>query len=230
MSCEDIQSVYVNEHFKIAKRKKFKKKIFAIIFVFLLLILLIFTYFNKVASPILFSYAKSKVDNLLTVACNNVVSQNLTSFNYDEMITISYSSENEISSITANSSVINNIGNLVATQTQKEIDKQSILGINIPLGTFTGIPFLIGKGSNVSIPINPIGSVVYKFYTSFTSAGINQTSHKIYLSIESQASLNIPFKMEIVTKQVDILISECLIVGKVPSFYINVTSLDELYK
>lgn len=230
MSCEDIQSTYVNTHFKLAKKKKFKRKLFFLFLLIFFIVFLIFLYFNKVANPIIFSYAKSQVDNLISQASNKTISNNISSIDYNKLITITYSSTNEVSSITANSEIINELGNNLANQTQNEINNLSSLGIKIPIGTFSGIPFLIGKGGNISISLNPIGSVIYRFYTSFTSAGINQTSHKIYLSLESQTSLNLPFKMEIINKKVDFLISECLIVGKVPSFYVNITSLEDLYK
>lgn len=166
---------------------------------------------------------------MLVEASNNAISK-INTFSYDNLIHINYDSNNSISSIIADSQAINNIANTLAIDTQKQINDLSSLGITIPIGTFSGISFLIGKGSDVNLSVNPIGSVKCEFYTSFTSAGINQTLHKIYVAIESQASLILPFQMQKIKNLTSYLISECVIIGEVPSTYLNITSLKDLYK
>ena len=111
---------------------------------------------------------------------------------------------------------------------KQKLNENTQIGIKIPIGSLSGIGFLSGRGNNVNFAINPIGSVVCNFYTSFTSAGINQTSHKIFVSLQSNISLILPFKNEILQNKLDYLISESLIVGKIPNTYLNITDLQKL--
>lgn len=229
MNCDEIESEYVLSKFKMSKKKRNRKKLFAIFLVLFLLFFLIFLYFNKIANPLILYYGEAEVEKMLVTASNNAILNN-NSISYENLIQIDYASDNSISSIICSASEINSLTNNLVTTTQNEIDSETRLGINIPLGTLSGISFLIGKGSDVNFAVNPMGRVKCTFNTSFTSAGINQTSHKIYALIECEASLILPFQMKKISSKVEYLISEFLIVGKVPSTYLNITSLNDLIK
>lgn len=228
--CEDeINSCYVKSHFKLCKKRKFKKKVIIFSVVLSFFIFLICQYFVNVVNPIIFAYGEAEINRLLVSSSNNAI-LNISTVSYEDLIIIKYDINGDISSIIANSSSINNLANSLAIETQREIDLNAKLGISIPFGTCTGVGILSGKGSDINLSVSPIGNVTSKFYTSFTSMGINQTSHKIYISIQSEASLILPFGSKNVLKSIDYLICECVIVGAVPNTYLNVSSLSELYK
>ena len=50
-------------------------------------------------------------------------------------------------------------------------------------GNFTGNSLLAGCGPNVKVKVIPIGTVTTDFKTEFVSAGINQTRHRVYLTV-----------------------------------------------
>lgn len=174
------------------------------------------------------SYASGEIEKMLVKSSNNAV-LSLSTVKYDDLIDTTYK-DGEIVSITANSSVINNLANALAIETQRELDLQSTTNLKIPVGTVSGIAFLTGKGFNVTFDVQPIGNVTCSFSTSFTSSGINQTIHKIFVLVNSSAMVVLPFNSQKVSKTIEYLVAECLIVGKVPQTYINVTSLGELCK
>ena len=69
-----------------------------------------------------------------------------------------------------------------------------------------------------------------KFLTSgFEEAGINQTNHKLYLTVCSNVSVILPLENKVVDTQTQILIAESIIVGKIPDTYLNSPSTDEMY-
>lgn len=201
--------------------------VFSLIFCFCSF--LFFQYLINVVNPIIFTYGESEISKLLVTSCNNAI-LNISTVSYDDLIEIDYDSGGKISAIFANASRINNLANSLAIESQREIDLHAVLGISIPFGTCTGIGFLSGKGSAINFSVTPIGNVTSQFYTAFTSVGINQTSHKIFVSIKSEAALILPFGTKMVRKNIDYLVTECLIVGEVPSTYLNISSLGELYK
>lgn len=181
---------------------------------------------KKIVNPIATSYGEAEVKRMLVKSSNNAI-LNISTIKYDDIITINYS-EDGISSIVANTATINTIANSLAIETQKEIELNSSLGIKIPIGTLSGVTFLTGKGHKISFAVNPLGNVTCSFYTTFTDAGINQTSHKIYVIISSEATLIMPFASKDISSSIEYLISECLIIGKVPSTYVNISSLSDL--
>ena len=89
------------------------------------------------------------------------------------------------------------------------------------MGTFTGIPLLVGMGPRIRVKMTPIGSVRCKFVSHFESAGINQTIHRIYLLLTCEVTILTPYNT--IKQKIDnqVLIAESVIVGIVPDFYYN---------
>ena len=81
----------------------------------------------------------------------------------------------------------------------------------MPFGSFTGFKLLAGRGPGVKIKISTIGEVETDLRSEFTSQGINQTLHRVYLQVICEVSVLTPFKdiSEKITNQV--LIAENVI-------------------
>ena len=210
------------------KKKKNRKNFFIFLFSVCLVLFLLIYFFSKIVNPIILSYGEIESKRLVSMSCNEAISDIAVSIAYDQLITVSYNEDNTISMIKANTEQINKISNVLAQKTQNLIDKNGKIGFKIPIGNFTGIGFLTNKGSKVSFYIIPVGSVLCYFYTSFTSAGINQTCHKIFVTIETNCSLILPFVTKKFATKADYLLTECIIVGKVPTTYLNLTKLEDI--
>ena len=94
-------------------------------------------------------------------------------------------------------------------------------GVNINLGTFTGIPFLIGRGPVLNLKLVPIGIVGSNFESLFQSVGINMTKHSLFLYIDVHVSIIMPIKSYDFETSNQVLLAESVIVGKVPEVYLN---------
>ena len=77
-------------------------------------------------------------------------------------------------------------------------------------------------GPQLKVSIEPIGTVSVNFKTSFQSAGINQTRHRIYLEAKTQVKVVIPLTTSTKEVKTEIPICETIIVGDVPQSYVNV--------
>ncbi len=227
MSCQEYESEYVTNKIKMAKRKRTKKVLFVLIFAVFFVVVSVLVFLSRVVNPIVMSYGEAQVNKMLAVSSNSAVNE-ITAVNYNDLINVSYSASGDVLSIKANTNEINKIGNTLAIHTQQKLDEVATMGVNIPIGTLSGIAFLSGVGTDATFKVNPIGNAKCSFYTSFSSCGINQTVHKIYVTIESEASLILPFGMKVIKSENSYIVSEFVIVGKVPSTYLNITSLDDL--
>lgn len=209
--------------FKLSK-KRFGKVI-TVSFI-LLFFLIFFTYF---VNPVVMDTVEIKSRALATRAINSSISDVVTDgVVYDELINIVSDEFGNISMMQANSLQINALTRELAKNCEKKIEDIGRVGVTIPIGTFTGIPLLVGRGPRVSIKMIPIGAVVCKFVSNFESAGINQTLHKIYVNINAQIGVVFPLNSVSFNSEQQVLISECVIIGQVPEVYLNSESLDTL--
>ena len=94
------------------------------------------------------------------------------------------------------------------------------VALYIPLGSFSGIPIFSGLGPIVEVAAMPYASVGCQFLSKFEMAGINQTLHKIYLSVNTVVSMVFPFSSVEVNEISDVLVSESLIIGEIPDTYL----------
>ena len=98
--------------------------------------------------------------------------------------------------------------------------------LKLQFGSFTGFKLLSGKGPGVPIRISSIGNVETDLRSEFTSQGINQTLHRVYLQVECNVSILTPY--EDITEKIknQVLIAENVIVGKIPNTYYNLEGMD----
>ena len=93
-------------------------------------------------------------------------------------------------------------------------------------GSFTGFKLLSGKGPGVPIRISSIGNVETDLRSEFTSKGINQTLHRVYLQVKCEVNILTPY--DNITEKIanQVLIAENVIVGKIPNTYYNFEGMD----
>lgn len=213
----------------ILSKIRWSKKRVRRIFIILLVSVLIFVIFSFMVNPVIMDTVEAKSKALATRAMNSSIADVvMNSIVYDELVTIVSDEFGNISMIQANSLEINNLNKDLAQACEERIGEYGQVGVTIPVGTFTGIPLLVGRGPRIRVKMTPIGSVVCRFLSHFESAGINQTVHKIYVNINATISVVMPLSTRSFQTVQQVLISESVIVGQVPEVYLNSDTLDTL--
>lgn len=198
-----------------------------IIFVFFISICFL-TYYFCVVSPIIKTYTSAETKAITEKAINMAVSNVINrSISYDALIDINYSAQGEIVSFSANQYEINTITREIVKEAQNQMNYLGSDGLKINIGTFSGMPFLIGRGPKVKLKLVPIGAVNGEFVSEFDSVGINMTKHTLFLFIIVHVSIVMPIKSYEVYSKNQVLLAESIIVGKVPEVYLNGGSLGE---
>ncbi len=205
------------------KRMKAKTKFKIALSVILIFIVLIFFYYLKIVCPIIVTLSEERIRSLSTRVMSTAVAEVLVRDNvtYDDIVTIKYDNQNDIKSIETNSVKINIIIREITEMVQARLDGLIVEGIDVALGTFTGIPFLFGLGPNISLQLVPIGTINTKISSTFTTAGINQTIHKVYFDITANIGMVLPALSSNFVTNLDVILCESVIVGKVPEFYLQ---------
>ncbi len=210
---------------KTRPKKKHNRKriaIFLVVMFFAAVIGVCVMVYMHSMTPTILEIAQADIRAAAAKAVNDAVySVMSSSIKYDDLVNVQKNSDNEVTLIQANSVLINSLARDTALIVQQRINDLGNVGVSIPVGTLSGIPLLAGAGPEVSITVSPIGAVVCSFTSEFLSAGINQTLHRIYLKVHSKVDVIIPTLHAVVETETPVLVSESIIVGKVPDAYLQ---------
>lgn len=213
----------VNKSAQQFKRRKIVKKIVSVCVVLIIATLAIagWIYWKSMA-PTILDVAETRLKSETTRAINDALNVAITdSCTYSDFVTIEKDADNNISMITANSAKVNAIARQMAIVSQSKINSLASFDVDIPLGTLSGVPLFSEKGPKVNIIVSPVGTVNCTFTSTFETAGINQTLHRIYLNVESVVDLIIPTAHMEVATSTPILLCESVIIGKVPQTFLQ---------
>ena len=207
-----------------------RKRIAKILLVFFLIVLLLYLYISKLATPLLVETTQAQVkvyaNKAMNIAITEAMNQNIT---YDDLVNVTTDSSGKISLIQANSIQINALSKLIGRVTISSLNELVKVPIKIPLGAFSGIPLLAGVGPKIPLNVYPYGDVSCRFESKFISAGINQTQHKIYLYVSCNINVIIPFSSLKVLTNSEVLICESVILGDIPETYLKSGELTEMF-
>lgn len=214
------------------KRKKSRKKISKAkisLCILLLVFVLIFWYIYAIVNPIIIETSEAKIKSVatstlstsvLTVISNSTLFEHLMKYQYDD--------KGKISLISVSSASANLLAREITAVAQTQLDDTTSTGIGVHLGAFTGIAVFASSGPLINVNLTPIGAVQATFKSEFVSAGINQTLHKIFICVESSIFVVLPFSSPKLDIETEVLITETLIVGEIPSTYLQSSYLDEM--
>ena len=94
-------------------------------------------------------------------------------------------------------------------------------GVEVPLGVFTGIRLLQGYGKIINMQVIAINSVKCDVVSSFESAGINQTLHRLNMEVSIDVAVLVLGQTGSFTMTSEVVVAETVIVGAVPQTYLQ---------
>ena len=97
----------------------------------------------------------------------------------------------------------------------------------IPIGTLSGSPLLAGRGPELHVRMQSVGSASARFHNTFSAAGINQTRHQIILEVDVDMSILLPMIETATRVSNEISVGETVIVGGVPQTFTNFNTAPE---
>ena len=229
-----MDKIYSRKRFKIPKiilygNKSVKNnlKVKKTIKVLLIIIIAVVTMVRSINAiePIFNTVCEKEARRIATLVSNNEATEVMKKYEYEDLATIIKDENGNVTMVKSNIIPINKIISDVAVEIQNELDNMESKDISISLGTFTGTKFLLNRGPNVKFKITGVGDVLTDFKSEFTSAGVNQTLHRIYLEVKCNVSILTPINTideEIVNQ---VILAENVIVGTTPDTYYNFDNL-----
>lgn len=186
---------------------------------------LLFVWMDLNLKPVILSMAEAKARVMAVEAVNNAAYEVMRErIRYSDLIVVAMDDAGRVSMLQADTMRMNELGTRTALVAQRNLDALAATGIRIPIGAATGSRLLAGSGPAITVNLVPMGSVTAEFVSEFTSAGINQTRHRIYLKMNTVVRMVIPTGAGQAQVSAYVPIAESIIVGQVPQTFIETLS------
>ena len=211
------------------KYKRKRKRLAIAISSIILLFTVVVVYIRFVVTPVVKNVAEEKVRALTVSTVNAAVTSVLEAEpSFVDMVEYGHDANGDLNSIKINATRVNAVMQRSVQKTQNGLSDMISIGVNIPVGSVSGITFLSGKGPNLNVAVIPVGAVDARLRSEFSEIGINQTIHKIYLSLDSTIKIIIPGAGNTIKSSSEVLLVESVIIGKVPDTYLNATTMEDM--
>ncbi|MFD1849363.1 sporulation protein YunB [Oceanobacillus bengalensis] len=203
-------------------------------------------FIDKKVEPVLYDIASVKLDEFGTRAINQAV-RFAEEYDYNEVLDINYDNEGNVVRYGWNPAVVGEI-NRVATDRVEEFFQRVNRGdpitydyslhepyeygdgaedrveqdptlIEVPLGQVTGNAVLANLGPKIPINLEFVGNVRTNIVRDVEPFGINASWVSLYVNVEADVQVVIPFTTEVETINTEIYIDGGAIMGDVPEFY-----------
>lgn len=215
------------------RRKKFSSRaklgaiLFAVILVLLTAALLSAEKAVKSAAVMQAEYfSRLTANKIISSAVSDYLDENR--YTYNDFAAVLYDEEGKAVSIEAVTYNINKIQAELTMQINNEFEKSGNTSAEIPLGSLTDSYLLAGKGPHISLRICPVRDASVRLTSSFTSAGMNQTCHRISAMVTVDINSSIPLYSFDTQTSFEFLLAESVIVGEVPERALSVWSEENM--
>ena len=195
------------------RRRLNKRGIFALI---LLAAALIFGMAEWRIHSVFEDVTYNKARQMIAQAVNEAV-ETVSQEGSEPLFTASQGEDGSVQSLTVDASAMNRVKSQVALAVQEALSGNHC-ETGIPLGTLLGSALLHGRGPQLPLRVSADGNVEVDYESTFSSAGINQTCHRIILHVKVQAFTYVPGTSGRVEEETSVVLSETVIVGDTPQF------------
>lgn len=199
------------------KRKRKYSRVCTAILISSLIIYILCLFFSQI-SPTVEAVSQKLLEVNATKIINEAVLKSIDG-KTDSLVKISRSESGDITSITADAVELNKLKSSVTLDLLNSLENISTSDFSVPLGNFTDFILLSGLGPHITFKLIPYGSAKVDFRNSFSSAGINQTRHEIYIDISADIGAISPISRVHTTVTTSVLASETIVTGKIPRFF-----------
>lgn len=157
------------------------------------------------------------VNRIVVAAVNDAVDSGR--IDYEQLVDFDKDADGHITALRSNMAAFNRLQASIADDILQRMAEVSSTDLAIPIGTLTGSPLLAGRGPCLRVRMQSVGTATARFDNQFSSAGINQTRHRIILDVDVHVSILLPGLTTYTKVSNEISVAETVIVGGVPETY-----------
>ena len=215
-------------------RRRMDRRVLArlLLFVGMTLVLATAVYATAQLRPLLESMATTRVSNTVHRIVFEAVNEAIESgeITYDQLISFEKDNDGKITAVHSNMAACNRLQVEILDIILARIDQVSARELSIPVGSLTGSALLAGRGPRIKVRMESVGSSSARFENEFSSAGINQTNHRIVLHIDVSVAILLPGFTTATQVSNAVTVAETVIVGTVPDTYTYFSTTPSTYE
>lgn len=183
-----------------------------------------FRFLSSQLEPMIKTMAVSKAVNLISLAVSEETDYALAQeqLNYHDFVEMANGASGQVTSLSIKTAEGASFKRLVTQRLVRRLEDVDSNVLDVPLGNLTGVLLLSALGPSVRVRIHSVGDITAVYENEFTSAGVNQTKHSVYLNVSVTVHLLIPGEIIPVTAEDRVCVAETIIVGQVPDTYLNI--------
>ncbi len=159
-------------------------------------------------------YSKLTANEIISRSVSGYLEENR--FSYSDFAAVLYDESGNAVSIEAVTYNINRVQSELTLAINSGFSKAKETSADIPIGSLTESYLLAGKGPELRLRICPAREATVRLTSSFTSAGMNQTCHRISAVVTAEINSSIPLYSFSTETSFEFLLAENVIVGDVP--------------
>ena len=150
---------------------------------------------------------------IATKISNEEATKVLAKYGYNDLFKLEKDEAGEVQMVVSNVFLINKITSDIALDVQEALEMYHEGKVKLPMGVLSGNKLLAGSFSAVKIKLATAGNVITDIKSEFISQSTNQTLHRVYLQIDCNINIIMPYNVSKASIQNQVLLLENVIVG-----------------
>ncbi len=197
---------------------------FLLIIALYFLVLTVDSKVNRVIAEVGASSVQTLVNHAVVLAVEKTFDE--APITYGDLVFLDKDASGALVALTTNVTAVNRLKADITKQVEIALTTDE-LTVEIPLGNLMNVDIFTGLGPEISFTLIPYSNVNVDIENEFISAGINQTLHRLFLTVHSGISIVLPASTVDTTIVTTVPVAETVIIGEVPDNYTNVTDASE---
>lgn len=167
----------------------------------------------------------TQVDNQASDAINAAIAEQVASGAVDYDRIVSVIKTGEVTTLRADTAEINRLKTDVLERVDARLSQLSVEELGVPLGSVVLPELLSSRGPKIPVRVLAVRTSDAEFRNDFSSAGINQTLHRIMIDIHVTVTVLTLGGTREIDVETSVAAAETVIVGEVPTTYFGMEDI-----
>lgn len=199
------------------------RRLLQLLLVLLAAVFLAFLMLRSRYRDVIRDLAETQVKNTTSDLTNDAIAKQIADgvIQYDRIVYFEKDLDGRITALKTNMSEVNRLKTDILNLINDEILALDTSDIGIPLGSLFLPELFSGKGPAIPVRILSIRNSDATFSSKFSQAGINQTLHQLTMIVSVDVAVLVLGQTSSFTVNSEVVVAETVIVGEVPSTFLQ---------
>ena len=199
------------------------RRLLQLLLVLLAAVFLAFLMLRSRYRDVIRDLADTQVKNTTSDLTNDAIAKQIADgvIQYDRIVYFEKDLDGRITALKTNMSEVNRLKTDILNLINDEILALDTSDIGIPLGSLFLPELFSGKGPAIPVRILSIRNSDATFSSKFSQAGINQTLHQLTMIVSVDVAVLVLGQTSSFTVNSEVVVAETVIVGDVPSTFLQ---------